>query len=96
MGSLDIVKRVQAMVSARAGPERFRVVVLARIAGKTLLPARLSCPGTGIASLRSLSLCAAGKLAIKCLKSIRWMPWRREAMKDVVGCDKPWGAANKL
>ena len=46
--------------------------------------------------LRSLSLCAAGKLAIKCLKSIRWMPWRREAMKDVVGCDKPWGAANKL
>ena len=34
--------------------------------------------------------------AIKRKKGIRWMPWRREAMKDVVRCDKPWGAANKL
>jgi len=34
--------------------------------------------------------------AIKCLKGIRWMPWRREAMKDVVRCDKPRGAANEL
>ena len=33
---------------------------------------------------------------IKCLKGIRWMPWRQEAMKDVIRCDKPWGAANKL
>ena len=29
-------------------------------------------------------------------KGIWWMPWRIEAMKDVVGCEKPWGAANKL
>jgi hypothetical protein len=29
-------------------------------------------------------------------KSIWWMPWRTQAMKDVVRCDKPWGAANKL
>ena len=28
-------------------------------------------------------------------KGIWWMPWRIEAMKDVVGCEKPWGAANK-
>jgi hypothetical protein len=34
--------------------------------------------------------------AIKCLKSIWWMPWRWEAMKDVVRCDKPRGVANKL
>ncbi len=34
--------------------------------------------------------------AIKCLKGVRWMPWRAQAMKDVVRCDKPWGAANKL
>ena len=34
--------------------------------------------------------------AIKCLKGIRWMPWRQEAMKDVVRCEKPRGAANKL
>ena len=29
-------------------------------------------------------------------KGARWMPWRREAMKDVASCDKPRGAANKL
>jgi len=34
--------------------------------------------------------------AIKRKKGIRWMPWRREAMKDVVRCDKLRGAANKL
>ena len=34
--------------------------------------------------------------AIKCLKGVRWMPWHAQAMKDVVRCDKPWGAANKL
>ena len=25
-------------------------------------------------------------------KSIRWMPWHQEAMKDVARCEKPWGA----
>ena len=34
--------------------------------------------------------------AIKCLKGVRWMPWHAQAMKDVVRCEKPWGAANKL
>ncbi len=29
-------------------------------------------------------------------KSIWWMPWRREAMKDVARCDKPRGAASRL
>ena len=29
-------------------------------------------------------------------KGKRWMPWRQKAMKDVVSCDKPRGAANKL
>ena len=24
------------------------------------------------------------------------MPWHQEPMKDVVSCEKPWGAANKL
>jgi len=33
---------------------------------------------------------------IKCLKGIWWMPWHAQAMKDVVRCDKPRGAANKL
>ena len=35
-------------------------------------------------------------MRVKCLKGIWWMPWRREAMKDVVRCEKPRGAANKL
>ena len=29
-------------------------------------------------------------------KSERWMPWRREATKDVASCDKPRGAASRL
>ena len=29
-------------------------------------------------------------------KGIRWMPWRTKAMKDVVSCDKPRGAASRL
>ena len=28
-------------------------------------------------------------------KGARWMPWHQEAMKDVVSCDKPRGAANE-
>ena len=29
-------------------------------------------------------------------KGILWMPWHWEAMKDVIGCDKPRGDANFL
>ena len=28
-------------------------------------------------------------------KGTRWMPWRQEPMKDVGGCDKPWGDADQ-
>ena len=31
---------------------------------------------------------------IKRFKGIRWMPWCREAMKDVARCDKPRGGAS--
>ena len=30
------------------------------------------------------------------MKGARRMPWCQEAMKDVVSCDKPRGAANRL
>ena len=33
---------------------------------------------------------------LKYNKSIWWMPWRIEAMKDVLRCDKRRGAAKKL
>ena len=29
-------------------------------------------------------------------KGIRWMPWHREAMKDVARCEKRRGAASRL
>lgn len=29
-------------------------------------------------------------------KGARWMPWRREAMKDVASCEKLRGAASRL
>ena len=28
-------------------------------------------------------------------KGIWWMPRQSEAMKDVIHCEKPWGAVNK-
>ena len=30
------------------------------------------------------------------MKGAWWMPWHEQAMKDVISCDKPRGAANKL
>ena len=39
---------------------------------------------------------AMQKHGVKGKKSIRWMPWRVEAMKDVVNCEKPWGVVNRL
>ena len=32
---------------------------------------------------------------IKRDKGVWWMPWQQEAMKDVVHCEKPWGAVNR-
>ena len=34
--------------------------------------------------------------AIKREKGGWWMPWQLEAMKDVILCDKSWGAENRL
>ena len=33
---------------------------------------------------------------LKCDKSIWWMPWRQEAMKDVALCDKLRGGESTL
>ena len=33
---------------------------------------------------------------VKLLRAYVWMPWRKQAMKDVVSCDKPRGDANNL
>ena len=33
---------------------------------------------------------------VKLLRACVWMPWRKQAKKDVASCDKPRGAANRL
>ena len=33
---------------------------------------------------------------VKLLRACVWMPWRKQAMKDVISCDKPREAANRL
>ena len=33
---------------------------------------------------------------VKLLRVCVWMPWRKQAMKDVVSCDKPREDANSL
>ena len=33
---------------------------------------------------------------VKLLRACVWMPWHKQAMKDVVSCDKPRGDANSL
>ena len=32
---------------------------------------------------------------VQAKKSVRWMPWHQEPMKDVTNCDKPRVAVNK-
>ncbi len=46
-------------------------------------------PGRKRPALRSLD-------RIKRDKGVWWMPWQQEAMKDVIPCDKHWGAGNRL
>ena len=43
---------------------------------------------------RTCSFTAVRGLFSSVLKGIWWMPWRSEAMKDVIGCDKPRRGAN--
>ncbi len=33
---------------------------------------------------------------VKLLRACVWMPWRKQAMKDVASCDKPRVAAHRL
>src|SRR5438094_7140219 len=39
--------------------------------------------------------CSPKHVRRQATKSERWMPWRREATKDVASCDKPRGAASR-
>ena len=50
----------------------------------------------GLPACRRAGQGLVGRHGIKRFKGIWWMPWHQEAMKDVVGCDKPRGAASRL
>ena len=41
-------------------------------------------------------LCSNVDFMVKLLRACVWMPWRKQAMKDVVSCDKPREDANSL
>jgi hypothetical protein len=39
---------------------------------------------------------ASSKFYGQATKGAWWMPWQKQAMKDVASCDKPRGAASRL
>ena len=101
LDGLDIVKR--ETTSALRGPAR----VGARPAGTTRAAVLFQVKYTdqphrcepasvpGMYCFRSGEACLLLD-RIKREKGVWWMPWQQEAMKDVVLCDKPWGAENRL
>jgi hypothetical protein len=46
------------------------------------------------AEMRALGLSLRMMFRDQALKSIWWMPWHQEAMKDVARCEKPRGGAS--
>ena len=69
-----------------------------------LLGDRIACESLrmreGLAGCRkavgSSSVPVSVHVSIERDKGIRWMPWHREAMKDVARCEKRRGAASRL
>jgi hypothetical protein len=39
--------------------------------------------------------CASSKFYGQATKGAWWMPWQKQAKKDVASCDKPRGAARR-
>ena len=44
---------------------------------------------------RGVTLLRASKFYGQATKGARWMPWQKQAMKDVASCDKLRGAAHR-
>src|SRR5439155_16115907 len=73
----------------------------------SVLRERSVAPPSGGASLRLLApgrstppslenfIASTSIFVLQATKSQRWMPWRLKPMKDVGGCDKPRGAADR-
>src|ERR671932_943527 len=64
---------------------------------RPLLGAVLLCGEAGAARVHLENSIAAHTrvLSDQENKGTRWMPWRQEPMKDVGGCDKPGGGADR-
>lgn len=89
-------------ISADCNAERFRSATVRNAEGRAPAPVR--------SSSRKARRQSAGKRnptlrvgrwslevgSVKRLKGVWWMPWHREAMKDVIRCEKLRGAANEL
>ena len=68
-----------------------------RGAGRQAHRVDAACSG-GIASSQKLgarSLNVSSKFYGQATKGAWWMPWQKQAMKDVASCDKPRGAASR-
>jgi hypothetical protein len=71
-----------------------------RGAGKQAHRVDAACGGCsgGIASSQKLgarSSSVSSKFYGQATKGAWWMPWQKQAMKDVASCDKPRGAASR-
>ncbi len=51
--------------------------------------------GPAFLALFENSIASTSIFVLQATKSQRWMPWRLKPMKDVGGCDKPRGAAER-
>ena len=51
--------------------------------------------GPAFLALFENSIASTSIFVLQATKSQRWMPWRLKPMKDVGGCDKPRGAADR-
>ena len=63
-------------------------------ASKGRLPGDMPGIRSGVVLLCTVGLVMWRRAEDKRLKGIWWMPWRREAKKDVARCDKPRGGAS--
>jgi hypothetical protein len=59
---------------------------------EAFMPAPVRCCGRS--SLEN-SIASTSIFSFQATKSQRWMPWRLKPKKDVGGCDKPRGAADR-
>ena len=61
------------------------------VVGDEQTKSAINLPGTE----RPQGCCGLSKFCGQATKGAWWMPWQKQAMKDVASCDKPRGAASR-